>query len=50
MRDIHRTQPQPQADVAARVSVQANVQTVMPASWFATKPYHALRPFGAPSG
>lgn len=46
MSNIHRTEHQLRADIAARV----NVQTVMPASWFATKPYHFLRPFGAPSG
>ena len=46
MRSIHRTEHQLRADVAARV----NVQTAMPATWFATKPYQILRPFGAPSG
>lgn len=46
MSSIHRTEHQLQADVAARV----NVHAVMPASWFTTKPYHVLRPFGAPSG
>ena len=46
MSNIHRTEHQLQADIAARV----NVQTVMPASWFATKPYFNPRPFGAPSG
>ena len=46
MSNIHRTEHQLQADIAVRV----NVQTVMPASWFATKPYFNPRPFGAPSG
>ncbi len=46
MHKIHRTEHQLQADIAARV----NVQTVMPASWFATKPYRILRPFGTPAG
>ena len=46
MNNIHRTDYQHQADIAARV----DVQTVMPASWFTTKPYHTQRPFGAPSG
>lgn len=46
MHSIHRIEHQLQADAAARVTVQ----TVMSASWFTTKPYHTLRPFGAPSG
>ncbi len=46
MSNIHRTEHQLQADIAARV----NVQTVMPASWFTAKPYFNPRPFGAPSG
>ena len=46
MSNIHRTEHRLQADIAARV----NVQSAMPTSWFATKPYCTPRPFGAPSG